>query len=116
MVHRADRGEGAASAVGIVGKRELAEVPADQRSAVRDFMINSYNAIVATPWIAAERGHMDAVIEPARTRLEIRHALRLLREKEAGAEPNPSQTQPVPDVRPRRPDPQVSGTACQNCT
>jgi acetyl-CoA carboxylase carboxyltransferase component len=52
-------------------------------------MINSYNETVATPWIAAERGYIDAVIEPARTRLEIRRALRLLREKESAAEPNP---------------------------
>ncbi|MFE7800989.1 carboxyl transferase domain-containing protein [Nocardia sp. NPDC057440] len=83
-------------AVGIVGKRKLAQVPADQRSAVRDFMINSYNATVATPWIAAERGYIDALIEPARTRLEIQHALRLLREKETAAEPNPRKHNPYP--------------------
>ncbi|MBF6227410.1 acyl-CoA carboxylase subunit beta [Nocardia abscessus] len=80
---------GAESAVSIVGKRRLAEVPPDQRAAARDFMIEQYNATVATPWIAAERGYIDAVIEPSQTRLEIRRALRLLREKEASAEPNP---------------------------
>jgi acetyl-CoA carboxylase carboxyltransferase component len=78
---------GAESMVTIVGKRQLAEVPVDQRAAVRDFMINQYNETVATPWIAAERGYIDAVIEPSRTRLEIRQALRLLRDKEASIEP-----------------------------
>ncbi|MGO4614284.1 acyl-CoA carboxylase subunit beta [Nocardia sp. 2YAB30] len=80
---------GAESAVSIVGKRQLAQVPAEQRAAARDFLIDQYNTTVATPWIAAERGYIDAVIEPSRTRLEIRHALRLLREKEASVEPNP---------------------------
>ncbi|WP_406230856.1 acyl-CoA carboxylase subunit beta [Nocardia sp. NBC_01009] len=78
---------GAESMVTIVGKRQLAQVPADQRAAVRDYMINQYNETVATPWIAAERGYIDAVIEPSRTRLEIRQALRLLRDKESALEP-----------------------------
>ncbi|GAB2723947.1 acyl-CoA carboxylase subunit beta [Nocardia thraciensis] len=80
---------GAESAVDIVGRRQLQRVPAEQRNAMREFMIDQYNTTVATPWIAAERGYVDAVIEPARTRLEIRHALRLLREKEATVPPNP---------------------------
>jgi acetyl-CoA carboxylase carboxyltransferase component len=80
---------GAESAVDIAGRRQLLQVPEEQRAAVRDFMIDQYNATVATPWIAAERGYIDAVIEPSRTRLEIRHALQLLRDKEAAAEHNP---------------------------
>ncbi|MFC4127694.1 acyl-CoA carboxylase subunit beta [Nocardia rhizosphaerae] len=72
---------GAESAVDLIGKRQLAAVPADQRAAAREFLINQYNETVATPWVAAERGYIDAVIEPATTRLEIRHALRLLRDK-----------------------------------
>ncbi|WP_280453011.1 carboxyl transferase domain-containing protein, partial [Nocardia cyriacigeorgica] len=47
------------------------------------------NATVATPWVAAERGYIDAVIEPSTTRLELRHALRLLQDKAATAEFNP---------------------------
>ncbi|MFQ6392949.1 acyl-CoA carboxylase subunit beta [Nocardia sp. KC 131] len=77
---------GAESMVTIVGKRQLAQVPADQRAAARNFLIDQYNENIATPWIAAERGYIDAVIEPSRTRLEIRHALRLLRDKEAATE------------------------------
>ncbi|WP_225730073.1 MULTISPECIES: acyl-CoA carboxylase subunit beta [unclassified Nocardia] len=74
---------GAESMVGIVGRRQLENTPVEQRDAVRQQMIDFYNAAVATPWIAAERGYIDAVIEPAQTRLEIRKALRLLREKQA---------------------------------
>ncbi|MFD3510174.1 acyl-CoA carboxylase subunit beta [Nocardia sp. NPDC058666] len=72
---------GAESAVDLVAKRQLAAVPVEHRAAAREFMINQYNETIATPWIAAERGYIDAVIEPSRTRLEIRHALRLLRDK-----------------------------------
>ncbi|MGW4633852.1 acyl-CoA carboxylase subunit beta [Nocardia sp. NPDC004415] len=72
---------GAESAVDLIGRRQLMAVPEEHRAAARDFMINQYNETVATPWVAAERGYIDAVIEPSRTRLEIRHALRLLRDK-----------------------------------
>ncbi|MBC7299835.1 MAG: acyl-CoA carboxylase subunit beta [Nocardia sp.] len=72
---------GAESAVDLAGKRQLAAIDEQYREAARDFMINQYNETIATPWIAAERGYIDAVIEPSRTRLEIRHALRLLRDK-----------------------------------
>ncbi|MFB8275797.1 acyl-CoA carboxylase subunit beta [Nocardia colli] len=79
---------GAESMVGIVGRRQLEAAPVDQRAAVRQQMIDFYNATMATPWIAAERGYIDAVIEPSQTRLEIRKALRLLREKDT-VKPNP---------------------------
>ena len=37
---------------------------------------------MATPYIAAERGYVDAVIEPADTRLMLRKAFAQLRDKE----------------------------------
>jgi acetyl-CoA carboxylase carboxyltransferase component len=37
---------------------------------------------MATPWIAAERGFIDAVIQPHETRLLLRKSLRLLRDKQ----------------------------------
>ncbi|MGN2639689.1 acyl-CoA carboxylase subunit beta [Nocardia takedensis] len=80
---------GAESAVDLVGRRQLAAVPEEQRAAFREAMIDQYNETVATPWVAAERGYIDAVIEPSRTRLELRRALRLLRDKEDSASPNP---------------------------
>ncbi|MFF3228825.1 acyl-CoA carboxylase subunit beta [Nocardia suismassiliense] len=72
---------GAESAVSLIGAQQLAAVPAPERAAVRQQMIDFYNATMATPWVAAERGYIDAVIEPSATRLELRRALRLLRDK-----------------------------------
>ncbi|MQY26905.1 acyl-CoA carboxylase subunit beta [Nocardia aurantia] len=72
---------GAESAISLIGARQLAAAPEDQREQLRKQMIDFYNATMATPWVAAERGYVDAVIEPAATRLEIRRALHLLRDK-----------------------------------
>lgn len=71
---------GAESAVGIIGRRQL-EAAGDKAEELRKQMIDFYNATMATPWVAAERGYVDAVIEPAQTRLELRRALTLLRDK-----------------------------------
>ncbi|QLY27671.1 acyl-CoA carboxylase subunit beta [Nocardia huaxiensis] len=80
---------GAESMVSIVGRKQLAAAPEEQRPALRQNMIDFYNATVATPWTAAERGYIDAVIEPSATRLEIRKALQLLRDKGAVRKHNP---------------------------
>ncbi|NNH70741.1 acyl-CoA carboxylase subunit beta [Nocardia uniformis] len=80
---------GAESMISIVGRKQLAAAPEDQREAMRGQMIDFYNATVATPWTAAERGYIDGVIEPSQTRLEIRKALQLLRDKNAVRKPNP---------------------------
>ncbi|WP_280449460.1 carboxyl transferase domain-containing protein, partial [Nocardia brasiliensis] len=61
--------------------------PEEQRAAVRQQMIDFYNATMATPWVAAERGYIDAVIEPSTTRLELRRALQLLRDKTQARNP-----------------------------
>ncbi len=47
----------------------------------KDF-IEGYNLNIAIPWIAAERGYIDGVIEPHETRLLLRKSLHLLREKQ----------------------------------
>ncbi|MEV0106705.1 acyl-CoA carboxylase subunit beta [Nocardia sp. NPDC050799] len=72
---------GAESAVGLIGAAQIAAAPEEQKAAVRQQMIDFYNATMATPWVAAERGFIDSVIEPAQTRLELRRALHLLRDK-----------------------------------
>jgi acetyl-CoA carboxylase carboxyltransferase component len=51
---------------------------------IRDDFIEGYNLNMATPWIAAERGYIDAVIQPHETRLLLRKSLRLLRDKQNG--------------------------------
>ncbi|MFC7450449.1 acyl-CoA carboxylase subunit beta [Rhodococcus daqingensis] len=77
---------GAESAVAVIGRRQI-EAAGENAPAVRRELINYYNEHVATPYIAAERGYIDAVIEPATTRLEIRKALTLLRDKELPKNP-----------------------------
>ena len=71
---------GAEGAIGIMGRKQI-EAAGENGPAVRKALIDWYNATIATPWTAAERGYIDAVIEPSSTRLEIRHALNMLRGK-----------------------------------
>jgi acetyl-CoA carboxylase carboxyltransferase component len=71
---------GAESAISIVARKQLADV-GENADSIRQQMIDTYNETIATPWIAAERGYIDAVIEPATTRLELRKALKLLQHK-----------------------------------
>jgi acetyl-CoA carboxylase carboxyltransferase component len=77
---------GAEGAVSIMARKQLAEA-GDNAPAIRQGFIDFYNEHVATPWVAAERGYIDAVIEPSTTRLEIRKALHILRDK--AKEPRP---------------------------
>jgi propionyl-CoA carboxylase beta chain len=66
-------------AVEIVYRRELAEAadPAKRRAE----LIDEYTERYANPYIAAERGYVDAVIRPAETRAQVTRALRTLRTK-----------------------------------
>lgn len=72
---------GAEAAVGLIQRRRLEAASDEERPILRRQMVDFYNESIATPWTAAERGYIDAVIEPAHTRLEIRKALNLLRDK-----------------------------------
>ncbi len=78
---------GAESAVAVIGRRQIEAAGDNAPPAVRQQLINFYNEHVATPYIAAERGYVDAVIEPSATRLEIRRALNLLRDKKVFKNP-----------------------------
>ncbi|WP_336920899.1 acyl-CoA carboxylase subunit beta [Aquipuribacter sp. SD81] len=49
--------------------------------ALRQQKITEYEDTFANPYVAAERGYVDAVIEPSETRVEIVKAMRLLRTK-----------------------------------
>ncbi|MVU80592.1 methylmalonyl-CoA carboxyltransferase [Nocardia sp. ET3-3] len=80
---------GAEGMVTVTGKKQLAATPPEQRETVRKQMVDFYNALIDNPWVAAERGYIDGVIEPSSTRLEIRKALRLLRDKGAVRKHNP---------------------------
>lgn len=72
---------GAEGAVALLKKREI-EAAGDRGHEVRQGFIDFYNEFIATPYMAAERGFIDAVIQPEDTRLELRRALQLLRDKE----------------------------------
>jgi propionyl-CoA carboxylase beta chain len=67
-------------AVSIMYRRELAEAGAGLDE-LRGRYVEEYRAKFANPWIAAERGYVDEVIEPSRTRPKLIAALRLLEDK-----------------------------------
>jgi propionyl-CoA carboxylase beta chain len=72
---------GPEGAVDVVYKRELGGAPADDRARLRTEKIEEFRNRFASPFIAAERGYLDAVIEPAETRTRIITALRALENK-----------------------------------
>ncbi len=70
---------GAQGAVNILYRKELAA--ADDPEVRRAELVTEYDDTLANPYIAAERGYIDAVISPHETRVEVVRALRLLRTK-----------------------------------
>jgi propionyl-CoA carboxylase beta chain len=70
---------GASGAVNILYRRDLAA--ADDPDALRAAKTTEYEDALANPYIAAERGYLDAVIRPSETRLAVTRALRSLRTK-----------------------------------
>ena len=74
---------GAQGAANIVHRKTLKAV-ADEGGDVearRAELIDEYETTLANPYIAAERGYVDAVITPHETRVEVVRALRLLKTK-----------------------------------
>ena len=72
---------GPEGAVNIVYKRELDKAPESDREVLRQEKIAEFRERFANPFVAAERGYIDAVIEPAETRTRIITALRSLENK-----------------------------------
>ncbi|MFK3982900.1 acyl-CoA carboxylase subunit beta [Micromonospora sp. NPDC050397] len=70
---------GAQGAVNILYRAELGA--AKDPAAFRAEKIAEYEQTLANPYVAAERGYVDSVIEPAETRTQIVRALRMLRTK-----------------------------------
>jgi propionyl-CoA carboxylase beta chain len=70
---------GAQGAVNILYRGELTE--AADPAAVRAEKIAEYEDTFANPYIAAERGYVDAVIPPSATRVQVVRGLRALRNK-----------------------------------
>ncbi len=80
---------GGQGAVNILYRGEIrkAEEAGEDVAAVRTRLANQYTYDVASPFLAAERGELDGIIEPAQTRVSIAKALRALRGKRASLPP-----------------------------
>jgi propionyl-CoA carboxylase beta chain len=72
---------GPEGAVNIVYKREIDRAPEAEREALRREKIDEFRETFANPYVAAESGYIDAVIEPAHTRAKIVTAFRSLENK-----------------------------------
>ena len=74
---------GASGAVGFVYRQQLKEAAANGEDvdALRLELQQTYEDTLVNPYIAAERGYVDAVIPPSHTRGYVANALRLLERK-----------------------------------
>jgi acetyl-CoA carboxylase carboxyltransferase component len=70
---------GVEAAVRVIFRRELAE--AEDRAQREAELTADYQQQFANPYVAAERGYIDQVIEPRETRMALTRALRLARSK-----------------------------------
>jgi len=86
---------GALGAVNILHRKEIAQAEtaaADGTGAksvedIRSALITRYEDTLLNPYLAAERGYVDGVIEPSQTRLQVSRALRMLRNKRSTRPP-----------------------------
>jgi propionyl-CoA carboxylase beta chain len=76
---------GAQGAVNILHRRTLAE--ADDPDGLRQQLIADYEDALLNPYVAAERGYVDAVVVPSATRAHLIKALRTLRNKRESLPP-----------------------------
>ena len=72
---------GPEGAVNIVYKREIDRALESERETLRQEKIADFRERFANPYLAAEQGYIDAVIEPAHTRAKLITALRSLENK-----------------------------------
>src|SRR6202042_3386039 len=73
---------GPEGAVNIVYRRELAAAADhDTQEAIRKQKTEEFRERFANPFVAAERGYIDDVIEPRETRWRVIRALRMLENK-----------------------------------
>ncbi len=80
---------GGQGAVNILYRREIkaASDNGEDPVALGKKLADEYTYEVASPYLAAERGEIDSVIEPASTRVMVTRALRSLRSKRASLPP-----------------------------
>ena len=79
---------GAQGAVNILHRKEITEATENgDLDATRARLIQDYEDKLLNPYLAAERGYIDAVIEPSQTRVQVMRALSMLRNKRANRPP-----------------------------
>ncbi len=76
---------GAEGAVNVIHRREISE--SDDPDATRAELIADYRQRFSNPYVAAERGFVDDVIEPQDTRRKLVQALEMLRSKREATPP-----------------------------
>ncbi|MEV0275600.1 acyl-CoA carboxylase subunit beta [Streptomyces sp. NPDC050610] len=79
---------GAQGAVNILHRRTIAAAPTPEaQEEVRQELITGYEDALLNPYVAAERGYVDAVIMPSETRRHVVRGLRALRDKRESLPP-----------------------------
>ena len=73
---------GAEAAVVMMKGRELAAMPPEKRPVAKKMFMDFYDETMTAPYVAAERGYLDAMIQPNQSRLALRQALRQLATKQ----------------------------------
>ena len=73
---------GSAAAVVMIQGKQLAAAPPEQRGYLKKIFMDFYDENMTSPYVAAERGYLDAMIQPRETRLALRRALRQLSTKD----------------------------------
>ncbi len=86
---------GAQGAVNVVSSYRKAQKAADDPAAKRQELIKDYEEKFNTPYIAAERGYVDAVIQPSETRMRLIDALDILCTKRESLPPKKHGNIPV---------------------
>ncbi len=74
---------GAQGAVNILYRKEIAAAQAEGQNVeeTRQTFVREYEEHLANPYIAAERGYVDAVVSPSDTRMHVARALQALKTK-----------------------------------
>jgi len=67
------------AAVNIIFRNQLQS--AEDKDALRAQLVQDYKDRFASPYVAAERGYLDDVIDPRETRWQVVRALEMLRNK-----------------------------------
>ncbi|MHA2789996.1 acyl-CoA carboxylase subunit beta [Corynebacterium sp. S7] len=74
---------GSAAAVVMIQGKQLAQIEdPDQRAHMKKVFMDFYDENMTSPYVAAERGYIDAMIQPSQTRIALRRALRQLATKD----------------------------------